>query len=93
MNRFNLGDLVFAAIDLHNDPLEETGEGGVPGVAANELLAAAGTRGVVVNVGHAEADPKQDIYLVRFETGPDGNLAEPIGCLAEEIGYGAMQAA
>jgi nitrogen fixation protein NifZ len=45
----------------------------------------------VVNVGHAEADPTQDIYLVRFETGPDATLAEPIGCLAEEIGYG-MQA-
>lgn len=88
MNQFNLGDLVYAAIDLHNDPLDETGEGGVPGIAANELLAASGTRGVVVNIGHAEADPAQDIYLVRFETGPDGNLAEPIGCLADELSYG-----
>jgi len=91
MNQYNLGDLVYAAIDLHNDPLDETGESAIPGVAANELLAAAGTRGVVVNVGHAEADPTQDIYLVRFETGPDATLAEPIGCLAEEIGSG-MQA-
>jgi len=90
MNQYNLGDLVFAAIDLRNDPLEDTGEGGIPGVAADELLAAAGTRGVVVNVGHVEADPTQDIYLVRFETGPDGNLAEPIGCLAEEIHYGVQ---
>ena len=88
MNQYHLGDLVFATLDLHNDPLEETGESGIPGLAANELLAAAGTRGVVVNVGYAEADPKQDIYLVRFETGLDGNLAEPIGCLAEEISYG-----
>ncbi|MDD5388376.1 MAG: nitrogen fixation protein NifZ [Gallionellaceae bacterium] len=88
MEQFNLGDMVIASIDIHNDPLEETGESGIPGVAANELLASAGTRGVVVNVGHAEADPKQDIYLVRFETGPDGTLAEPIGCLAEEISYG-----
>jgi nitrogen fixation protein NifZ len=77
--------MVYAAIDLHNDPLEESGEGGVPGIAANELLAAAGTRGVIVNIGHAEADPSQDIYLVRFETGPDGNLADPIGCLADEM--------
>jgi nitrogen fixation protein NifZ len=88
MNQYNLGDLVFAVNDLHNDPLDETGESAIPGVAADELLAAAGTRGVVVNVGHAEADPTQDIYLVRFETGPDGTLAEPIGCLAEEISYG-----
>ncbi len=88
MPQYNLGDLVYATIDLHNDPLDETGAGGVPGIAANELLAAGGTRGVVVNIGHAEADPTQDIYLVRFETGPNGNLADPIGCLAEEIGYG-----
>jgi len=58
MIQFNLGDLVFAAVDLHNDPLIETGASGIPGIAPNDLLAAAGTRGVVVNVGHAEADPK-----------------------------------
>ena len=88
MKQFNLGDLVIATNNLHNDPLEDTGESGIPGIAPNDLLAAAGTHGVVVNVGHAEADPNQDIYLVRFETGPDGILAEPIGCLAEEISYG-----
>lgn len=88
MEQYNLGDMVIARIDLHNDPLEETGESAIPGIPPNDLLAAAGTRGVVVNVGHAEADPHQDIYLVRFETGPDGKLAEPIGCLAEEITYG-----
>ena len=89
MHRYNLGDLVYATLDLHNDPVEETGESGIPDLAPNVLLAAAGTRGVVVNVGHAEADPGQDVYLVRFETGPDATLAPPIGCLAEEIGYGA----
>ena len=88
MERFNLGDLVIATFDLHNDPLEETGDSAIPGLTPNELLAAAGSRGVVVNVGHAEADPQQEIYLVRFETGPDGTLAEPIGCLAEELSYG-----
>lgn len=88
MNQYNLGDQVLAAIDLLNDPLIDTGESGIPGIAPDALLAAAGTRGVVVSVGHAEADPKQDIYLVRFENGPGGTLAEPIGCLAEEIHYG-----
>jgi nitrogen fixation protein NifZ len=88
MSQFNLGDLVIAAIDLHNDPLSDSGESGIPGLAPNQLLAAAGIRGVVVNIGHAEADPRQDIYLVRFETGPGGNLAEPIGCLAEELSQG-----
>jgi nitrogen fixation protein NifZ len=87
MNLFNLGDMVVASRDLYNDPLEETGESGIPGIEPNHLLAAVGTRGVVVNIGHAEADPKQGIYLVRFETSPGGELADPIGCLREEICY------
>lgn len=85
MDRYGMGDLVYAAVDLFNEPMEETGESGIPGVEAGALLAAAGTRGVVVNVGHAEALPDEDIYLVRFETGADGNLGDPIGCLPEEL--------
>ncbi|MBI3480516.1 MAG: nitrogen fixation protein NifZ [Nitrosomonadales bacterium] len=85
MSQFQMGDMVFAAQDLFNEPDEETGESGIPGVTAGALLAGEGTRGVVVNVGHAKAAPKQAIYLVRFETGEDGTLAEPIGCLGEEL--------
>jgi nitrogen fixation protein NifZ len=85
MSQFEMGDMVFAVQDLFNEPIEGTGESGIPGVLPGELLAAMGTRGVVVNVGHTEAAPKQEIYLVRFEAGKDGTLAEPIGCLAEEL--------
>ncbi|MEW5789014.1 MAG: nitrogen fixation protein NifZ [Pseudomonadota bacterium] len=88
MNRYAMGDLVYAAQDLYNEAVEETGESAIPGREPDALLVAAGTRGVVVNVGHAEALPEEEIYLVRFETGPDGNLGEPIGCLAEELKYG-----
>lgn len=88
MSRFEMGDLVYSAQDIYNDPVEETGESAIPGVTAGELLAPAGARGVVVNVGHAEAMPDEEIYLVRFETGADGSLAEPIGCLAEELSHG-----
>lgn len=87
MTRYQMGDLVLATQDLYNDPLEETGESAIPDVAAGELLAAAGTRGVVVNVGHVEAEPGTEIYLVRFETGADGTLGEPVGCLAEELAH------
>ncbi len=87
MSRFNAGDLVYATRDLLNDPVEETGESAIPGALPGTLLAAAGTRGMVVNVGHPEAAPDEDIYLVSFETGPDGGLAEPFGCLAEELAY------
>jgi nitrogen fixation protein NifZ len=85
MSRFQMGDMVFAAQDLLNEPVEETGESGIPGVAPGELLAAAGTRGVVVNVGHAQEMPNAEIYLVRFEMDAEGTLAEPIGCLSEEL--------
>lgn len=85
MSRFQMGDMVFAAIDLYNESLEETGESSIPGVAPDALLAATGTRGVVVNVGHAQEMPDEEIYLVRFETDAEGTLAEPIGCLGDEL--------
>lgn len=85
MSRFQMGDLVYAARDLFNEPLEESGESAIPGIAPGQLLAAGGTRGVVVNVGHAEEMPGEEIYLVRFETGSDGTLAVPIGCLGDEL--------
>jgi len=89
MTRFNPGDMVFATQDLLNDPVEETGESAIPGALPGMLLAAAGTRGMVVNVGHPQEQPDEEIYLVSFETGPGGALAEPIGCLPEELTYDA----
>jgi nitrogen fixation protein NifZ len=88
MSTFQPGDRVFAALDLFNDPMEETGASAIPGINPGDLLAPAGTRGMVVNVGHVEAAPEDEIYLVSFETRPNGSLAEPIGCLADELSYG-----
>lgn len=76
--QYDIGDLVYAAEDILND-------GGLPGVDEEGLIAAAGTRGVVVQFGHAQVDPSQEIYLVRFEVGPDGLLGDPIGCLPDEL--------
>lgn len=77
--QYEIGDMVYAAIDILND-------GGMPGVEEEEgLIAPAGSRGVVVQFGHVEADPDQEIYLVRFENGPDGNLGDPVGVLPEEL--------
>ena len=87
MSTFQPGDRVFAVLDLFNDPPEETGESAIPGIGPGDLLVPAGTRGMVVNVGHAEAAPEDEIYLVSFETGPNGSLAEPIGCLVGELSY------
>lgn len=87
MSQFNPGDMVFAAKDLLNDAVEETGESAIPGLLPGMLLAPAGTRGMVVNIGHPEAAPEEEIYLVSFETGANGGLGEPIGCLGDELAY------
>lgn len=81
------GDLVYAACDLYNDEgSEEYGsQSAVPEAAPGALLAAAGTRGMIVNVGHPEAAPEQVIYLVSFETGQERELGLPFGCLPEEL--------
>ena len=77
--QYDIGDLVFAAEDILND-------GGMPGIDdAAGLIAPAGARGVVVHYGHSEIDPSREIYLVRFETGPDSTLGNPVGCLPEEL--------
>ena len=77
--QYDIGDMVFAAEDILND-------GGMPGIEEEEgLIAPIGSRGVVVHYGHSELDPAQEIYLVRFETGPDGLLGNPVGCLPEEL--------
>lgn len=76
---YAMGDIVFAREDILNEE-----ESAIPGLAPNALLAPAGRRGVVVSYGHAEADPRQSIYLVRFEQG-GGEMGPPIGCLPEEL--------
>ena len=85
MDKFNMGEMVFAATDLYNDELAEDGSSVIPDVEPNALLAATGTRGVVINVGHVAEQPRQAVYLVRFETGPDKTLGAPIGCMPEEL--------
>jgi nitrogen fixation protein NifZ len=79
------GDMVFAATDLFNDEASEDGSSAMPEAAPGALLAAAGSRGMIVNVGHPEAAPENVIYLVSFETGPDRELGLPFGCLPEEL--------
>lgn len=75
--QYQLGDVVFCREDLFND-------GGLPGYEEGALVAAAGTRGVVVQFGHVEAMPSEEIYLVRFENAGQ-ELGLPVGCLPEEL--------
>lgn len=79
------GDMVFAAVDLFNNELDENGASMMPEAEPNALLAAAGTRGMIVSVGHPVEAPDTLIYLVSFETGENRELGLPFGCLAEEL--------
>ena len=83
---YQTGDLVFAAEDIFND-------GGVPGVDEQGLLAAAGSRGVIVDSGVAAMDESREVYLVRFDSGPEATLGEPVGCLPEELTQDRLLAA
>jgi len=56
----------------------------VPDAEEGALLAAAGTRGVVVRAPSSEARAAARVYFVRFE-GPDQILGPTVGCLDEEI--------
>lgn len=75
--RYIVGDCVYARELIRND-------GGMPGLAPDAIVASAGTRGVVAQVGHPEAEPRQTIYAVRFEDA-DGNLGPAVGCLPEDL--------
>lgn len=75
--QLNPGDTVFAAADIFND-------GGIPDLPEDALIAKAGTRGVIVNIGHLEENPGRELFLVRFE-GEDLVLGPPTGCWPEEL--------
>ncbi len=47
MDKFDMGEMVFAATDLYNDELAEDGSSLIPGVEPNALIAPAGARAAV----------------------------------------------
>jgi nitrogen fixation protein NifZ len=80
--RYIVGDCVYARELIRND-------GGIPGLAPDAIVANAGGRGVIAQVGHPEAEPRQTIYAVRFEDA-EGNLGPVVGCLPEELTHEPM---
>ena len=76
--QYQPGDIIYAAADIIND-------GSIPELAAQALIAATGTRGVVLNIGHLEEFPDKSLYLARFEAGEDKALGPAVGCWPEEL--------
>lgn len=72
---YQWGERVIAAVDLVND-------GSYPGVPAEAVLAATGTPGEIVNVGH-HSDSNTPVYLVEFLT--QAGALVVVGCLEEEL--------
>ncbi len=71
------GDMLFAATDISND-------GSLPGLDEGALLARTGTRGVLINTGHLEENPAQELFLVRFEN-DQHDLGPAVTCWPEEL--------
>jgi nitrogen fixation protein NifZ len=76
------GDVVYATSHIVND-------GTIPTLEDTAIIAAPGTRGVIVNIGHLEEVPERELFLVRFED-TDLNLGPPTGCWAEELSAGPV---
>lgn len=77
LEQLEKGDAVYADSHIYND-------GGIPGLPDGALIAAPGTRGVIIETGHIEEAPERTIFLVRFEDA-ELNLGPPTGCWPEEL--------
>ncbi|MDD2722879.1 MAG: nitrogen fixation protein NifZ [Methylovulum sp.] len=73
----DIGDIVYAAATITDD-------GSIPGGNEGEVLADAGTRGVITMIGHVEEQPERSVYLVRFED-KEMNLGNPVGCWIDDL--------
>jgi nitrogen fixation protein NifZ len=73
----DIGDVVYAKQTIIDD-------GSMPNGVAGDILAEAGTRGVITMIGYVEEEPKRSVFLVRFED-KDLNLGNPIGCWIEDL--------
>ncbi|MEQ1637833.1 MAG: nitrogen fixation protein NifZ [Methylococcales bacterium] len=73
----DIGDVVYAAKTIFDD-------GSIPDGVEGQILAEAGTRGVITMIGHVEEEPTRTVWLVRFED-KNRNLANPIGCWVDDL--------
>lgn len=81
--RIEKGDAVFATAIIKND-------GSVPHADPEEIFAKPGDMGMLVNTGHLEEDPSQELYLVTFALS-NGEMGPPVTCLPDEISAEPVQ--
>ncbi len=73
----DIGDVIYAANTIIDD-------GSIPDGVEGEILAEAGTRGVITLIGYVEEEQARSVFLVRFED-KDMNLGSPVGCWVEDL--------
>ena len=73
----DIGDVVYAARLIADD-------GSIPGGTKGDVLAEAGTRGVITLIGYIEEEPNRTVFLVRFED-KNMNLGNPVGCWTDDL--------
>lgn len=71
------GDAIYAAVRIVND-------GSVPHADDNEVFAEVGAMGMLINTGHLEENPNEELFLVSFQL-PSGELGPPVTCLEHEL--------
>lgn len=78
---FEPGNIIFAAKDIEND-------GSMPQVEDNKILANAGQRGVIINIGYLEDQPHRHLVLVQFENKNSlADLGPSVACWPEELAF------
>ncbi len=77
MRHVHNGDAVFAAVRIVND-------GSVPHAEDNEIFAEVGAMGMLINTGHFEENPNEELFLVSFKL-PNGEMGPPVACLEHEL--------
>jgi nitrogen fixation protein NifZ len=73
----DVGDVVYAKNTIIDD-------GSIPDGNEGDILAEAGTRGVITMIGHLEEEPNRSVFLVRFEDN-QMNLGNPVGCWVDDL--------
>lgn len=81
MTQIQKGDAVFATTTIRND-------GSIPGLEAEQILAKPGAMGMLVNTGHLEEDPNQEVLLVAFTD--DEGFPALVTCLPDEVSADAV---
>ncbi|WP_320818645.1 nitrogen fixation protein NifZ [Thalassolituus sp.] len=77
MTKLEKGDAVYATTTIRND-------GSVPGFELDAILAEPGSMGMLVNTGHLEENPAQEMLLVCFNLS-DGSVGPLVTCFPDEI--------